>query len=97
MGCCNSYFQESEVVFNHEELGKCLKSPAGFSTHPQNRSSIESTKEILVFQDADHQNHGNPVISPVSHLKTLELPEDSSDMSLDSWNQAKDFLEVFQY
>ncbi len=96
MGCCKSYIQESEVFFNHSELEKYLKTPAGLTIQTQNRSSIESTKEILIFQDIHPQNPGNPVKSPVSYLKTLELPDDSNDMSLDSWNQAKTFFETFQ-
>jgi hypothetical protein len=89
MGCCKSYIQEFETFSVEQDFENYLKISSIFIGPGNNRPSTESTKEIHLMQVDLIKNLEETSKSPLSYVKTLDLPLDSNDISLASWKQCK--------
>ena len=85
MGCCKSYFQESDSYHIDAGIVNYLRD---FSALPQlnkHRNSLESTQEQEHKSKEAFEITHNKANSPISYIHTMELPINSNEISIDSW------------
>ena len=85
MGCCNSYLQENDTYLTDSDALSYLKSLATLSQLHINRASLESTQEQENKSKVAFEIHDNKPKSPISYMHTMELPNNSNEISIDSW------------
>lgn len=85
MGCCKSYLQENDTYLTDSDAYNYLKSLSTLSQLQINRTSLESTQEQENKNKLVFEIHQKKPKSPISYLHTMELPNNSNEISIDSW------------
>lgn len=83
MGCCEGILAENELLSNTPIL---IRNQDLYTDTPKEPKSPKSTKKNNLL---DSQDDLRQIKSPISHIPTIELPDNLSESSILSWKNLK--------
>lgn len=83
MGCCEGMLGENELLSNTPIL---IKDHNCYTDTPKGPKSSHTTQK---HDELDSFHDFRPMKSPISHIPTIELPDNLSESSILSWKNLK--------